>query len=69
MNWGNTQKPFWDCPDEIDVAMIGDALVTLFRFLPSSEVIPIFVKCMEPELSDAVKICVVKACITLLTEV
>ncbi|KAH8096624.1 hypothetical protein BXZ70DRAFT_945419 [Cristinia sonorae] len=68
LSWGTTQKPFWDCPDEIDVALIGDALVTLFRFLPASEAIPIFVKCMEPEQSDAVKICVVKACLTLITD-
>ncbi|THH31919.1 hypothetical protein EUX98_g2275 [Antrodiella citrinella] len=68
LQWGPLQKPFWDCPDEIDVALIGDALVTLFRFLPSGEALPVFLKCMEPEQSDAVKICAVKACITLLTE-
>ncbi|TCD61394.1 Ras GTPase activating protein ira2 [Steccherinum ochraceum] len=68
LQWGSAQKPFWDYQDEIDVALIGDALVTIFRFLPTSEAVPVFVKCMEPEMSDAVKICAVKACITLLTE-
>lgn len=69
MNWGNTQRPFWDCPDEIDVGLIGDALVTVYRFLPTEEAIRLFVDAMRPERSDAVKICVIKAIITLISEV
>lgn len=69
MNWGNTQRPFWDCSDEIDVGLIGDALVTIYRFLSVDEAIAIFVDAVRPERSDAVKICVIKAIITLISEV
>jgi hypothetical protein len=77
--WGNTprsnnsdddkRKPFYECQDEIDVALIADAMVTMFRFLPESDSIPVFVQSLQPEMSDAVKISAVKACITLVTEV
>lgn len=67
LKW-NGQKPVWENPDEIDVALVGDAFVTIFRYLPK-EAIPIFVTCLEPERSEAVKICAVRACTTLITEV
>lgn len=63
------QKPFWEASDEIDVEFYMQALVTLFRFLPEDESLPFFSLCLEPERSDAVKICVVKACLTLTLEV
>ncbi|KAI0089247.1 hypothetical protein BDY19DRAFT_1089227 [Irpex rosettiformis] len=62
------RKPFYECPDEIDVALVADAMVTLYRFLPESDSIPVFVQSLQPEMSDAVKIAAVKACITLITE-
>jgi neurofibromin 1 len=65
----HTQKPFWDSVDEIDVAMYSGALVTVFRFLSEDESIPLFLACIEPERSEAVKVCAVKACSTLVTEV
>lgn len=68
MKW-TKDKPFWECPDEIDVAMIADALASLYRFLPEDESITIFLQCLEPERSEAVKICVVKACLALIVEV
>lgn len=68
MKW-TKDKPFWECPDEIDVAMIADALASLYRFLPEDESISIFLQCLEPERSEAVKICVVKACLALIVEV
>lgn len=68
MKW-TKDRPFWECPDEIDVAMIGDALAAFYRFLPEEESIPIFLQCLEPERSEAVKICVVKACLALIVDV
>ncbi|KAI8982739.1 hypothetical protein BD414DRAFT_515918 [Trametes punicea] len=67
MKW-TKDRPFWECSDEIDVAMIADALAALYRFLPEEESIPIFQQCLEPERSEAVKICVVKACLTLIVD-
>ncbi|PSR92202.1 hypothetical protein PHLCEN_2v4732 [Hermanssonia centrifuga] len=66
--WDGTQKPFWECPEEIDVALVADALVTVFRFLAEDESLPLFKQCLQPEMSDAVKISALKACITLITE-
>ncbi|KAI0638553.1 hypothetical protein C8Q77DRAFT_1047292 [Trametes polyzona] len=67
MKW-TKDRPFWECPDEIDVAIIADALAALYRFLPEDESIPIYQQCLEPERSEAVKICVVKACLALIVE-
>jgi neurofibromin 1 len=63
------QKPFWDSFEEIDVAAHAEALVTVFRFLSEEESIPMFLDCLEPERSDAVKICAIKAATTLSSEV
>ncbi|CCM02314.1 uncharacterized protein FIBRA_04405 [Fibroporia radiculosa] len=65
-NWNN-QKPFWEC-DEIDVALVADVLVTIYRYLPPEESLPLFGLCVDPERSPAVKITVAKACITLIEE-
>ncbi|KAL7282669.1 hypothetical protein ACG7TL_004142 [Trametes sanguinea] len=67
MKW-TKDRPFWECPDEIDVAMMADALAALYRFLPEEESLPIFRQCVEPERSEAVKICVVKACLALVVD-
>lgn len=67
--WGTSQRPFYECPDEIDVALVADAMVTMFRFLPEGESLPVFVQALQPEMSDAVKVSAIKACITLITEV
>ncbi|THH13571.1 hypothetical protein EW146_g6666 [Bondarzewia mesenterica] len=61
-------KPFWEAPEEIDVSMFADALVLLYRFSPLEDVLELFKTCVEPERSDAVKLCVVKACVTLSVE-
>ncbi|TBU46391.1 hypothetical protein BD309DRAFT_622853 [Dichomitus squalens] len=61
-------KPFWECPDEIEVALVSDALAALYRFLPEEESLGIFQQCLEPERSDAVKLCVMKACLTLVVD-
>ena len=62
-------KPFWEAPEEIDVSMFADALVLLYRFSPLEEAHQLFKTCLEPERSDAVKLCVIKACVTLSVEV
>ncbi|KAI6152285.1 hypothetical protein BKA82DRAFT_4387651 [Pisolithus tinctorius] len=62
------QRPFWESYEEVDVATWAEALVTTFRFLPEEESLPIFASCLEPERSDAVKICAIKACTTLAAE-
>jgi neurofibromin 1 len=63
------QKLFWDSVDEIEVATYSAALVTVFRFLSEDQSIPLFLACIEPERSEAVKVCAVKACSTLVAEV
>ncbi|KAI6130277.1 hypothetical protein EDD16DRAFT_1541379 [Pisolithus croceorrhizus] len=62
------QRPFWESYEEVDVATWAEALVTTFRFLPEEESLPIFASCLEPERSDAIKICAIKACTTLASE-
>ena len=67
--WSTYQKPFWESPDEIDVGLVADALVTTYRFLSEDESVPIIQQALQPEMSDAVKISAIKALITLVTEV
>ena len=67
--WGTLKKPFWESTEEMDVGLIADAMVTSFRFLGEEECIPIISQALLPEMSDAVKISAIKACITLVTEV
>jgi hypothetical protein len=63
------QKPFWDSGEDIDIDLYTHALVVVYLFLPEDESVPLFVACLEPERSSAVKICVVKACLILSAEV
>ena len=67
-HWDN-QRPFWECPDEIDVTIFADALVALYRFSPPDDVVPLFKTCLEAERSDAVKLVAIKASVTLSVEV
>ncbi|KAJ7821199.1 hypothetical protein B0H14DRAFT_2831907 [Mycena olivaceomarginata] len=61
------QKPFWDLA-EIDVSLYAQALTMIFRFLPEEDSISLFSECLLPERSDAVKLCAVRACLTLVQE-
>ncbi|KAK0207040.1 hypothetical protein DFS33DRAFT_1318594 [Desarmillaria ectypa] len=62
-------KPFWDPQHEsLDISLYADVLVFIFRFLSEEESLPLFKACVEPEKSEAVKICVVRACKTLYEE-
>ncbi|TDL29911.1 hypothetical protein BD410DRAFT_780416, partial [Rickenella mellea] len=64
----HNQRPFYESPDSIDVALFADAMVAMFRFLPEDESMHMFTACLEPERSDAVKMCAVKACVILAQE-
>ncbi|KAJ6587786.1 hypothetical protein B0H10DRAFT_2233906 [Mycena sp. CBHHK59/15] len=61
-------RPFWDQPEEIDVAIYAQAMTMVFRFLPEEDSLPLFALCVEPERSEAVKLCAVRACLTLVQE-
>ncbi len=63
------QRPFFDSPDPLDVALYADALVSLVHFLPLDEAIDIIESCLEAERSDAVKMCAVKAYVVLMQQV
>ncbi|CAK5277391.1 unnamed protein product [Mycena citricolor] len=64
---GTGQKPFWDL-DEIDVALYASVLTAIFRFSPEEDSIPLFVECLLPERAESVKMCAVRACLTLVAE-
>ena len=68
LKWSK-DRPFWESTEEIDVAVLADVLAALYRFLPNDESLPIFQQCLEPEKSEAVKICVIKACLSLILDV
>ncbi|KAG5648701.1 hypothetical protein DXG03_000048 [Asterophora parasitica] len=52
-----TRKPFWDSSEDIDVAIYAEALVAIFRNIPEDEALSLFSVCVEPERSEAVKLC------------
>ena len=54
--------------DEIDIALYAEALVAIYRFLPIEDSGPLFRICFEPERSEPVKTCVVRACLTLVQD-
>lgn len=62
-------KPFYETNEMIDVDLYADALVAIYRFNHAVCVDTVFPACIAPERSDAVKTCVLKACLTLITEV
>lgn len=64
-----SQKPFWESAEDIDITLYAEALVAIYRFLPLDDALPLFVSCVEPERSEAVKICAVRALLTLVQEV
>jgi neurofibromin 1 len=51
------------------VSVYAQALTMIFRFLPEEDSLPLFEECLMPERSDAVKLCAVRACLTLVQEV
>ena len=70
MFYASNAKPFWDSSNEfVDITLIAEVLVAVYRFLPEQEYLAIFAAAMEPERSDAVKTCVLRALMTIHTEV
>jgi neurofibromin 1 len=63
-----TFKPFYESTDAIDVNLYADILVAIFRFNPIEAMENTFVTCLSNERSDAVKTCVVRAMVTLVSE-
>lgn len=62
-------RPFYETTEMIDVDLYADALVAIYRFNHAVAIDTIFPACMAPERSDAVKTCVLKACLMVVTEV
>lgn len=62
-------RPFWESDDEIDVGIISDILVVVYRFIPEEDSIPLFQMCMEQTRSCAVKMCALRALTLLSIEV
>lgn len=68
--WSNEKKkPFWESEESIDVAMFSEVLVAVYRFLDPEEGMALFCLCLDPERSEAVKTCAVRACLILALEV
>ncbi|KIK64870.1 hypothetical protein GYMLUDRAFT_83217 [Collybiopsis luxurians FD-317 M1] len=65
--WNPTGKSFWEFSQDIDVALWAEVLISVFRFLQDTR--KLFLVCLEPQRSDAVKLCAVRACLTLAQEV
>ncbi|THV03328.1 hypothetical protein K435DRAFT_835905 [Dendrothele bispora CBS 962.96] len=63
-----SRKSFWEYTEEIDVALFAEALVSIFRFSPEEDALALFSVCVEAERSEAVKICAVRAALTLVQE-
>ncbi|KAG9027475.1 Ras GTPase activating protein ira2 [Tulasnella sp. JGI-2019a] len=61
-------KPFYETTEMIDVDLYADALVAIYRFSHAVAIDTVFPACMAPERSDAVKTCVLKACLMAVTE-
>lgn len=68
LNGGYHRKPFWESYDDIDLALYADALVAIFRFLPVEDSTQLFQQCSEPERSEPVKTCAIRACVTLVQD-
>ncbi|KAF9067659.1 hypothetical protein BDP27DRAFT_1225535 [Rhodocollybia butyracea] len=66
--WNPTRKPFWEYSEDVNVPLWAEALVSVYRFLPREDSDMLFMACLEPERSEAVKLCAVRACLTLLQE-
>ncbi|TRM67484.1 hypothetical protein BD626DRAFT_544948 [Schizophyllum amplum] len=62
------KRSFFEVKDEIDVSLCAESLVAIFRFLPEEDSIPLFLRCCEPECSEALKACATRALLTLFQE-
>lgn len=62
-------KGFHETTESIDLKVMSEAMVTIYRFSPHMALETVFLPCLAPNRSDGVKCCVVRALITLATEV
>ncbi|KAH7101725.1 hypothetical protein BKA62DRAFT_794260 [Auriculariales sp. MPI-PUGE-AT-0066] len=61
-------KPFYESNEPVNLEVISNAMVTIFRFDPQRARDTVFVPCLQPERSDGTKCCAIRAIITLATE-
>ena len=62
-------KGFHETSEPIDLKVMSDAMVMIYRFNPHMALESVFLPCLMPNRSDGVKCCVVRALLTLATEV
>ncbi|KAF8883153.1 hypothetical protein CPB84DRAFT_1817082 [Gymnopilus junonius] len=67
-NSGSSRKPFWDIQDDIDMALYADSLVAIYRFLSFEEATDLFLACIDPERSEAIKTVVIRAFLTVIQD-
>ncbi|KZS91243.1 hypothetical protein SISNIDRAFT_487571 [Sistotremastrum niveocremeum HHB9708] len=58
-------RPFYQDTESLDVCLYSDALATLYRHDYDDAVTNVFRACLRPETSEAVKMTVVRACLSL----
>jgi hypothetical protein len=63
------RKFYHETHEDIDIPFYAEAFVAMYRFLPPEDCLPLFVDCLRPERSDAVKTCIVRAYLILVNEV
>ncbi|KZV82855.1 hypothetical protein EXIGLDRAFT_778147 [Exidia glandulosa HHB12029] len=61
-------KGFHETTEPIDLKVMSEAMVTIYRFNPHMALETVFLPCLAANRSDGVKCCVVRALITLATE-
>ncbi|KAG7097519.1 hypothetical protein E1B28_004862 [Marasmius oreades] len=66
--WNPSRKHAWDSMEEIDIALLAECLVSIFRFVSEQDALEVFSACFEPERADAVKTATIRACLTLVQE-
>ncbi|KAL0576959.1 Ras GTPase activating protein ira2 [Marasmius crinis-equi] len=66
--WNPSQKHIWDNLEEMDIALLAESLVGVFRFVSEQDALELFAACLEPERADVVKTAAIRACLTLVQE-
>ncbi|KAM6496242.1 hypothetical protein JOM56_008948 [Amanita muscaria] len=62
------RKFYHENNEEVDIPFYAEAFVALYRFLPPEDSVPLFMDCLRPEKSDAIKTAPVRAFLTLVQE-
>ena len=61
-------KPFYESTEPINLDVISNAMVTVYRYDAQLTLKTVFLPCLLPQRSDGVKCCVVRALLTLTME-